>query len=513
MGGVVWLLAWVAVVLLQKQTDLLNLTMVLVMASALSALWLAPAVALCASLASGMVFNYVLVPPKGEFALAFDQHHVFLLLTVVALSWIIAKLMAGQRALAAQERLYALRAEQLQGLGEALRDAENPRHCAPRLHTALSVLVGQPVSLWMASEGGPGGDPATVPEICIGAATASQRERLRACAGAGAPGGREQHTGPEAAEWYLPMRGRQASHGAVRLPVVTQDDVLALRSHAQALCDQMGLALERRAAAQAAATAEQQARTQQLRNTLLTAISHDYRTPLSTILGAASALKDQGDRLGPGQRHQLLSVIVDEAEQLARVTHNTLQLARLDSPGVSLHLDWESAEEMVGAVLRRTRQRNPAHTVQARVEPDLPLVRCDAVLLAQMLDNLVDNAFKHGGNGQPVDIVAAREGERLMLSVLDRGPGVPPAWRERVFDVFERVDQPGDATPGNATPGAERIVRRGAGLGLAVCRVIAQVHGGGLTLHDRPGGGSCLACWLPLNPPLIDEPASGWGQP
>ena len=133
--GLVWLLAWVAVVLLQKQTDLLNLTMVLVMASALSALWLAPAVALCASLASGMVFNYVLVPPKGEFALAFDQHHVFLLLTVVALSWIIARLMAGQRALAAQERLYALRAEQLQGLGEALRDAENPRPpCAPVAH-------------------------------------------------------------------------------------------------------------------------------------------------------------------------------------------------------------------------------------------------------------------------------------------------------------------------------------------------------------------------------------------
>ena len=296
----VWLLAWVAVVLLQQQTDLLNLTMVLVMASALSALWLSPAVALCASLASGMVFNYVLVPPKGEFALAFDQHHVFLLVTVVALSWIIAKLMAGQRELAAQERIYALRAEQLQGLGEALRDADNPRHCAPRLHTALSVLVGQPVSLWIVSEAGPGADPAAASEVWIGAATASQRERLRACAVDGATGGREPGSGSETAEWYVPMRGRQASYGAVRLPVVAQDDVLALRGHAQALCDQMGLALERRAAAQAAAAAEQQARTQQLRNTLLTAISHDYRTPLSTILGAASCA--QGPVRPPGAR-------------------------------------------------------------------------------------------------------------------------------------------------------------------------------------------------------------------
>ena len=494
--------------MLQSQTDLLNLTMVLVMASALSALWLAPVVALCASLVSGMAFNYVFVPPKGQFALALDQHHVFLLFTVAALSWIIAKLMAGQRELAAQERVYALRAEQLQGLGEALRDADNPRHCAPRLHTALSVLVGQQVALWLAPEGDPGHGPVTGSGAWIGAATASQRERLRACVADGVTEGPGPDAAEETAAWYLPMRGRQASYGAVRLPVPAHGEALPLRSHAQALCDQMGLALERRAAAQAAAAAEQQVQTQQLRNTLLTAISHDYRTPLSTILGSATSLKDQADRLGPGQRHQLLSVIVDEAEQLARVTNNTLQLARLDSPGVSLHLDWESAEEMVGAVLRRTRQRNPAHVVLARVQPGLPLVHCDAVLLAQMLDNLVDNAFKHGGLGHPVEIAAACEGDRLLLSVLDRGPGVPMAWRERVFEVFERV-----VHPGYVTAVVDRLVRMVAWIGMAVCRVIAQVHGGGLTLQERAGGGSCLACWLPLSQQPVDGPVSVWGLP
>jgi two-component system sensor histidine kinase KdpD len=125
-----------------------------------------------------------------------------------------------------------------------------------------------------------------------------------------------------------------------------------------------------------------------------------------------------------------------------------------------------------------------------------------------MLDNLVDNAFKYGGQQLPVEVTAAREGDRLLLSVLDRGPGVPAAWRERVFDVFERVDQPGDATPG-----VDGVARRGAGLGLAVCRVIAQVHGGGLTLQERTGGGSCLVCWLPLNPQPFDGSGSGWELP
>ena len=114
-GVLVWLLAWGVVIWLRHQTDLLNLTMVLVMASALSALWLSPVAALCASLVSGVLFNYAFVPPKGTFSLAFDQHHVFLLLTVAALSWIIARLMAGQRDLAGFQHLLNRRTHRLFG--------------------------------------------------------------------------------------------------------------------------------------------------------------------------------------------------------------------------------------------------------------------------------------------------------------------------------------------------------------------------------------------------------------
>lgn len=503
-GGLVWLVAWLVMWVANGHTDVLNLTMVAVMASALSALWLPPLWALVSSLVSGVVFNYEFVSPRGEFALALDQHHVFLLLTVVGLSWIIAWLTAQQRQLAVDERIYALRAEQLQGLGEKLRDADDPRGYAAALQKDLSVLVGQAVSVWVAPLAVDSSDQGA----WLGEVGGSIRAQLEAAAGK-----IKQHAGSEipvmAAEtpaWYLPMRGKSASFGAVRLPVPANVHALSLRSHAQAMCDQLGLALERFSAMRTAALTEKNVHEQRLRNTLLTAISHDYRTPLATILGSATSLKDQADRLSEQQRRHLLGVIVDEAEQLARVTSNTLQLARLDSPGLNLNLDWESAEEIVGAVLRRARQRDARRAIVARVDGSIPLLWCDAVLLAQMLDNLVDNAFRHGGSAVPVEIVATGEGASLLLAVRDRGHGVPEAWRAKVFEMFERVDQPGDTTLLS-----EQGVRRGAGLGLAVCRTIARVHGGELTLSARAGGGCSLECRLPMGKPPAVFTASGWG--
>ena len=149
-----------------------------------------------------------------------------------------------------------------------------------------------------------------------------------------------------------------------------------------------------------------------MRNALLAAISHDYRTPLATILGAASSLHDQADRLDAAQRQRLAARIVQEAEHLSRLTDNTLQLARLDAPGVTLRMDWESAEEIVGTVLRRARLRAPARPLRARLEPGLPLLRCDAMLLTQMLDNLVDNALKHTPPDTPVEILVRQEAAR-----------------------------------------------------------------------------------------------------
>lgn len=293
--------------------------------------------------------------------------------------------------------------------------------------------------------------------------------------------------------WYLPLRGLSGGFGAALIRRATGDgDDRELRDHLQALCDQFGTALERGAALRAAAAAREQAQDHALRNTLLTAISHDYRTPLATILGAASALHDQDERLSGAQRRRLASTIVDEATQLARLTDNTLQLARLGQAGLALRRDWESVEELVGTVLRRVRQRDPHHRARARVEAGLPLMRCDAVLMVQLLDNLVDNALKHGAGDAPVEVMARRVGAAVLVAVRDRGPGVPVAQRKRIFEAFHRGERV-DAAEGGAPHS-----RPGAGVGLALCRAIARVHGGELRLRIRGHGGSSFEVTLPV---------------
>jgi two-component system sensor histidine kinase KdpD len=267
------------------------------------------------------------------------------------------------------------------------------------------------------------------------------------------------------------------------------------------LCDQLGAALERGAANRATAAAQQLAHDHALRNTLLTAISHDHRTPLATILGAASALHDQDERLSAQQRRRLATTIVDEATQLARLTDNTLQLARLGSTGVALQCDWESVEELVGSVLRRLRQRSPHRRVTVNLEAALPLLRCDAVLMVQLLDNLVDNALTHGGADAAVEVVAQRAGADVLIAVRDRGPGVPVAQGERIFDTFYRGPRVASTT-GDADIDA---ARPGAGVGLALCRAIATAHAGQLRLRHRRRGGSSFELTLPVHESPADS--------
>ncbi|MBY0467725.1 MAG: DUF4118 domain-containing protein, partial [Burkholderiaceae bacterium] len=427
-GAVVWAVCAAALTGLDGRLDLANLAMILVLASALAALWLPPVVAMLACAAAVLAFNVAFVPPRGRLDVDLQQH-TLLLLTMLAVGWIISLLMALQRQLAAAERRHTVRAEQLQQLGESLRDADDPRTCGPQLCQVLSRLNGDAVMLILVGDTVPRpltATPPIDPALCqwVGEPDADERTGLWLCLQQTQPmgPGTGRHEGQPG--WYLPMRGRRSSFGAalLRLPAVPVDADLT-RAHAQSLCDQMGLAIERALAARTAAEACAEAQDQKLRNTLLAAISHDYRTPLATILGAAGALHDQGDRLSLAQRQRLATTIADEADQLARLTTNTLQMVRLETPGLALTLDWESAEELVGAVLRRVRQRRAVEPdeggprLRARLEPELPLLRCDALLLTQMLENLVDNALKYAGTSG-VEILVRREGgDRLVLAV------------------------------------------------------------------------------------------------
>ncbi|NDC09038.1 MAG: DUF4118 domain-containing protein [Oxalobacteraceae bacterium] len=237
--------------------------------------------------------------------------------------------------------------------------------------------------------------------------------------------------------------------------------------------------------------AEEHVQSQQLRNTLLTSISHDYRTPLTTVMSSASAIADQVGRMPTERIGQLATVILDEVQQLRRMTNNTLQLARLDSNKVDIPMNWESIEEIVGTVVTRTRRNHPQRRIEIRLDEGMPLLRCDAVLMNQLLDNLIENSVRHSDDDKPITILAHHDGAALQLSVQDQGCGISDAWKERVFDIFQRVEA-------SDVP-ADGQMRRGIGIGLAVCRAIAEVHGGRLQITDKPGGGTTVNLTLPLS--------------
>lgn len=484
LGALAWAAGWAALFALDGRLDLANLAMVLVLACALATLWLPVAASLACSTVSVLAFNWLFVPPRHTFTVELGQH-ALLLVATLSVTWIVAGVMALQRATAQRARRHAAEADQLRRFGDALRDAGDPAACAGLLREALGRLVEGEVALLLWPPGAP-----EAAATLVGKAEGEAFSGLLHCAREATAFGPGTGRHAELDAWLLPLRGRRCAHGAARLalPDVPSPDA-GVRAQAQALCDQLGLALERAAAAQAATAAHEQAQLQAVRNALLAAISHDYRTPLATMLGAASSLREQGERLDAARRARLAQVIVDECEQLGRITDNTLQLARLDAPGLQLQLDWESAEEIVGAALARARRHAGGERVRARVEPGVPLVRCDALLLAQLLDNLVDNALRYSAPPGPVEIEACLDAGQLVFAVRDRGPGVPEAARERVFEAFQRGEPPG------------RDGTRGAGVGLAVCRAVARAHGGELVLRARRRGGASFECRLPAAEP------------
>ena len=253
-----------------------------------------------------------------------------------------------------------------------------------------------------------------------------------------------------------------------------------------------GLQREARAArlsASLALAARSEAQRQELLSTFLASISHDLRTPLATILGAASSLQIQRDRLSPEQQSGMLASILTEARYLNTLTENTLQLARLSDPMAELHLDWESLEEIIGAALARVRPQDPGRRISSRVPSGLPLLRVDPVLLGQLLVNLLDNALKYSAGAIEIHAACARSAVDLCVS--DRGPGIPSAQRESVFRPYSRGDRAG---------------QRGAGLGLAVCRAIARAHGGQLAVEEPEGGGCRMRLSLPAEP---QQPVGG----
>lgn len=481
-----WAIAWAAMAWLYPQLDLANLAMLLILASALASLWVPGWVSMFSSAVAVLAFNWFFVPPR--FAFTVDLHqNALLLFALLLVNWIIGGLVIRQRHLTEEARTLANREARLRQWGDTLRDASDPAAYAATLRTALQDASESEVVVSVLRSLDSQRQESTT--LQVGEPNDEQRAGLALCARDGRAMGAGSGRYDELSDAYLPLRGRGVTLGAALVTgLARHPHAHELRPHLQALCDHMGSALQRSLISAQEQEAREEAKLQATRNAMLAAISHDYRTPLATIMGAASALQEQGDRMDGMQRQRLAAGIVEESERLARLTDNTLQLARLDAPSVKLRCDWESAEEIVGAALRRARRRPEGKRLRAWVEPGIPLLWCDGILVSQLLENLVDNALKYSPTDSPVELHATHNEECFVLAVSDRGPGIAPAWQEKVFEVFQR---------GETEPTAAQD-RRGAGVGLAVCRAIARAHQGELLLLPRAEGGGLFEFRLPL---------------
>jgi two-component system, OmpR family, sensor histidine kinase KdpD len=227
-----------------------------------------------------------------------------------------------------------------------------------------------------------------------------------------------------------------------------------------------------------------QAETERTRSALLSSVSHDFRTPLAVITGAASSLRDGAGTLSEQTRQELADTIAEEALRLNRLIGNLLDMTRLEAGALAPRKEWESLEEVVGAALERLEPALRNRPVLLKLAPDLPLVPLDAVLFEQAVRNLVENANKYSAEGLPIEIAAAIQGDELRFEVGDRGPGIGPGEEQRLFEKFYR--------------GANTAGQPGVGLGLSICEAIARAHGGTVTAANRPGGGAVFTIWLPL---------------
>lgn len=309
------------------------------------------------------------------------------------------------------------------------------------------------------------------------------------------------------AHWVL-EHGETAGHGTATLPgaqglyipaKVSQNAVAVLgvlpnvdwgsigpdRVHLlETFARLIALAVERVDLAAESARVRVQMETEQLRSSLLSAVSHDLRTPLSVIVGGASTLLDGAGSLDADTHRELLQSILKEANHLNRLVANLLDMTRLEAGALEPNKELQSIEEIIGVALSRMARPLEDHPLVVQLASDLPFVPMDELLMEQVLVNLLDNATKYSPPGAPIEVRAAESDGRLVVEVADRGPGLPPEDLNRVFEKFYR-----------ATSTARKP---GAGLGLAICRGIIEMHGGDLVAENRPGGGTLFRFRLPL---------------
>lgn len=436
--------------------------------------------ALLAAGASVLLFNLLFVPPRFSLAVA-DERFAFTFAMMLIVGLLVGQLTAGLRAQAQAATQREQRVRSLYGISRELGVALTVEQVCEALERfAASQLAATATVLWVRDR-----SDRLHP---LGRAAADDLAPLaRRVVDEGQAAGCGTAVQPDCAALVLPLRATMAVRGALavrRAPdrAWTEDERRLLDTCATLLAG----ALERIHYIEVAQASALEIEGERLRNSLLSAISHDLRTPLSSLVGLAESLRLT--RPEPtAQQAEIADAMAASARRMSALVNNLLDMARLESGAVRLDLQWQPLEEVVGTALAATAAMLARHRVTVALADDLPLLRLDAVLMERVLVNLLENAVKYTPEGTAIEIAAAVDGGEVRLSVRDHGPGLPAGREQDLWRKFERGQRE------SSTPGV--------GLGLALCRSIVEAHGGRIDATNAADGGARFVMRLPLGVP------------
>jgi two-component system sensor histidine kinase KdpD len=452
--------------------------------------------AVFSSVLSVIAFDFFFVTQRFSFVVS-DAQYLLTFLVMLAVAVVISTLTVRLRMTIEKSQLRERRTVSLHALSRklaALRGQEailnaTVRHIAEIFDCEVVALLPDANGLLAVRASEPPGQSLDFKEQSVAQWTYDL----------GQMAGRGTDSLPSAERLYVPLLASHGPFGALGLKPVDMSSLMIPEQLQllEAMSQQAALALEVDRLTEEAQRNQVQIETEQLRNALLSSVSHDLRTPLAVIIGSASSLLDAEHPLPESNRQDMLQTISEEAERLTLNVNNLLEMTRLQAGALNVRKELQPLEESIGSACQRLERPLKGRSVRIAIPPDLPLVNVDGALIEKVFFNLLDNAAKYTPEGTPVEIEVRREAQTVLVEVRDHGPGLGEGEEERIFDKFYR-----GATHGKAP---------GTGLGLAICQGIVKAHGGRIWAENRPDGGASFKFTIPLDTsapaPMPEPPA------
>ena len=476
---------------LHDRLDLANTVMLFLLTVALVAVRLGRNPAILAAFLSVALFDFFFVPPRFSFAVS-DAQYLVTFAVMLAVALIISHLTAGLQQQAQEAKERELRSRSLYELAKALAGAISREQVREATHIFLRDTLHGETSLLLPD--------ASEELMAVGEAQSAvslpASYTARSVFDSGQSIASEHVSNEILRSLYLPLQGSTRIRGVLVVSVplgvawVLQDQ----RPLLQAVASLVATAVERLHFVEVAQDSQLQIASERLRSSILSALSHDVRTPLTALYGLADTLLLSKPPL-PEALLDTASAIRDQALRLNGMVGNLLDMARLQAGKITLRKEWQPLEEVIGASIKLLGAGLQAHPVQVNLPSDLPLLEFDAVLMERVFCNLLENAAKYSPDGAAIEVEARSCEAVVEVTICNPGPGFPPDKLEKIFEIFER------GTHESAIPGV--------GIGLAICRAIVEAHGGRIQAFNPVAGGACVRFSLPCGqPPAIEaEPA------